>query len=268
MSCEETRRELMNADRPDRPPAAVRPHLAECPACRDWLRNLTEVEARVPSLPVPPSGAAKARVLKLLREQPAVPQSLRVVVPELPFIPPRDRGLRKLSVALALAAAVVLFAVGLSLWPRHDGPAEPVAARTPTDPVKWLTELRDRRLARAQSPRQKVEALAEFADDLLREARQADALPTADRLETLAKVYGDTVNDLQQRAEDYARAGPPDERRAILPRLASELGRTESEFSRLAAEAPEASAPHLLAIAAAAQKGDQTLRNLARGEST
>ena len=59
----------------------LRPHLAECASCRDWLANLSDIELRVPYLPVPPSDAAKARLLKLLREPPLVPESMRVVPP-------------------------------------------------------------------------------------------------------------------------------------------------------------------------------------------
>jgi hypothetical protein len=261
MSCEVTRRQLLSLERPDRPPAALQPHLADCPSCRDWLRNLAEVEALIPQLPVPPSDSAKARLIKKIREAPLVPKSLRVVAPELPFTPPKERGLRKTAVAVALAAAVVLLAIGLSLWPRHPAAPEVVDKRTPIDTVKWMRELRAQRVAKAQTPRDKVQVLAEFADVLLRDARDPDALPTLERLEQVAKVYEETVQDelLKQ-----AQAVEPDARRTLLPRLATELGRTESEFQRLAAAAPEAAANHLRRIAAAAREGDRKLRELAK----
>jgi hypothetical protein len=264
MICEVTRRQLLSADRPDRPPPAVRPHLAECPSCRDWLRNLTEVEARIPLLPVPPSDDAKGRLLKQLREPPLVHESLRVVAPELPFTPPKERALRKAAVAVALAAAVVLFAVGLSFWPRHPNAPQEVALtereRKPADVAQSMREVRDQRLAKAQTPRSKVGVLASFADDLLRDARNPDALPPADWLEQVAKLYEETVQDelLKQ-----ARTLAPDDRRKLLPGLANELGRTESEFQRLAAGASEASANHLRRIAAAARESDRQLRQLA-----
>jgi hypothetical protein len=264
MSCEVTRRQLLTADRPDRPPSVLRPHLAECPACRDWLRNLVDMEARVPYLPVPPSDAAKARLLKQLHEAPLVPESLRVVAPELPFMPPKERGLRKLAVALTLAAAVVLFAVGLSLWPQHTSSPEIAPTRTSADALKWMKDRRTLRLAKAETPRQKVEVLAEFADDLLRETHDPDALPTLERLELLAKVYEETV---REKLLEQARTVLPADRRVLLPRLAGELGRTESEFSKLAAVAPEASAVHLRKIARAAHESDQELRKLA-GEAS
>jgi hypothetical protein len=265
MSCEATRRHLLSLERPDRPPAALRPHLAECPACREWVIGLTELEARVPYLPVPPSEAAKARLLKQLREPALVPESLRVEIPILPFTPPKERGLRKLAVAMALVAALVTVAIGLSYLQRQpDAQQEVAAAPTPAEIQKWMRELRDRRLARAETPRQKVEVLAEFADGLLTQVRQSGDLPTAERLELLATVYNET---LQQEMLKHARAVSPDEQRVLLPRLAGEMGRTESEFTRLASEAPEAAAVHLRQIAATAHECDQRLRQLARDAS-
>jgi hypothetical protein len=262
MSCDATRRQLLSAEHPDRPPPALRPHLAECASCRDWLSNLSEIELRVPYLPVPPSDSAKARLLKLLREPPLVPESMRVVPPVLPFTPPKERGLRKLSVALALAAAVVLFAVGLSAWPRHGVAPEPVAA-VRTDTVTRMRELREQRVAKAQTPRQRVEILAEFADDLLQGARDPNALPSFERLDMLAQLYEETV---REKLLNEARGVPAPERRSLLPLLAGELGRIESEFERLAAAAPDESAP-LRRIAAAARDGDRQLRQLAREAS-
>jgi hypothetical protein len=263
MTCEVTRRQLLTVERPDRPPSALRPHLAECPACREWASNLAKLEARVARLPVPSSEAAKARLLKQLREPPLVPESMRVEIPILPFTPPKERGLRKLAVALALAAAVVLIAVGLFVSPRQEATQVAVkdTPRTPAEIQKWMKELRDLRVAKAETSRQKVEVLAECADELLREIRLASALPSPERLKLLATVYDDT---LQKELLAHARSIAPNEQRVLLPRLAGEMGRTESEFTRLASEAPEEEAAQLRQIAATAHECDQVLRQLAR----
>jgi hypothetical protein len=230
------------------------------------LRNLTEIEARIPHLPVPSSTSAKARLLKQVREAPLVPPSLRVVAPALPLTPPKERGLRKAAVAVALAAAVVMFAIGLSLWPRHPpaGQTGSPPERATVDPKKWREALRDERVARAPTPQQKVEVLVAFADELLHEARNPDALPPAEQLEVLASVYEDTVRKELMR---HAQAIFPAEQRAFLPRIASELGRTESEFSRIAASAPADTAKHLRRIASIAHEGDLQLREIARKAS-
>lgn len=265
MTCEATRKQLLSLERPDRPPAAVRPHLAECAACREWVSNLADLESRVAELPVPSSEAAKARVLKQLREPPPVLDTFRVEIPTLPFTPPKERGLRKLAFALSLAAAVVMIAVGLSFLQRQSAaPQVAGATQTPAEHQKWLKELRALKLAKADTPRQKVEVLAEFADDLLRKIRQAGTLPPAEELQLLAAVYNETLRD---ELLTHARAVSPNEQRVLLPRLATEMGRTESEFARLASEAPEAEAAQLRQIAAAAHECDQALRQLARDAS-
>src|SRR5262245_42850839 len=104
MNCSEIRRRLSDAESLDRPPLPLRPHLATCSSCRNWLIHLTELEARLPLLPIPSSNAAKNRLLEQLRQPaPSSAQHLRVVAPDLSWTPPKERGLRKLSVAFALA---------------------------------------------------------------------------------------------------------------------------------------------------------------------
>jgi hypothetical protein len=262
MICETTRQTLLNSEHPDRPPPALRAHLIECPSCRAWLRNLVEIETRVPYLPVPSSEAAKAQLLDELRDSPLVPPYLRVVAPELPLTPPKERGLRKASVAVALAAAVVMFAIGLSLWPRNSGTRDnstPVASK-PFDQAKWWKELREERLAKAQNPLDRVSVLADFADGLLQKARDPNLLPAVDQLELLAGVYEETVRTA---LVEHARTVPA-QQKTKLPRLASELGRTESEFSRMAAGSPQDIATQLRRIAAAAHDADVQLREIAR----
>lgn len=263
MNCATTRHRLLTAERPDRPPAVVRPHLADCPACQDWLRNLAELESQVPALPVPASSEAKIQVLRRLREWPAATvESLRLVPPELPFMPAKERGLRKLSVAFALAAAVVLFAIGLSLWPRHHARPEGNNAVAALDPEKAMRDQRDAKMQAARTPRQKVECLAEFAHNLLREAREPEALPSVERLALLARVYAETIRgDLQ----DHARELAADEKPKLLTLLADDLRDTESQFERLVAIAPEASREPLRQIAEAARDGQREMRRLASG---
>jgi hypothetical protein len=263
MSCEATRRQLLNAERPDRPPPVLRTHLAECASCRYWLQNLTEVESRVPYLPVPPSETAKERFLKQLREPPLVPESMRVVAPMLPFTPPKERGLRKLAFALTLAATVVFIAVGLSALRNAGAPEVVPTGPTIAETRSRMREIRDQRVAKAQTPREKVEVLAEFADELLSSARSTDKKLSGDSLKLVAQLYEETV---REKLLDQARAIPPGSQRSVLPQLANELGRIESEFSRLAAAAPEA-AVHLQKIAAAARDGDRELRQLAGAAS-
>jgi anti-sigma factor RsiW len=79
-------------------PAAVRAHLAECPACRDASDSLRRVLAAVSEMPVPERDAAYGR---------AVCERLRR---RLPLAPPRARvvAFRRWAAVGAIAASLVL----------------------------------------------------------------------------------------------------------------------------------------------------------------
>src|SRR5207253_1093674 len=52
MNCEACQRRLLASEDPEAPAAEVRAHLAGCPACRRWQRQLLRLERHVPLLPV------------------------------------------------------------------------------------------------------------------------------------------------------------------------------------------------------------------------
>src|SRR3954465_14591209 len=104
MNCDVTRRRLLAAERPERPPLEAKRHLAGCPACRAWHHALVDLEQQVPALPAPPF-AAKGRLVSLFRSppRPAAERSapapvLRIVRPAPLATPAKERGLRKTAV--------------------------------------------------------------------------------------------------------------------------------------------------------------------------
>lgn len=260
MNCELTRRRLLTAEHPARPGPDVKRHLAACPACRAWQQGLAGLEAQVALLPVPPSDGKRRLLKEILAPAGAARAAapLGIVLPMARATPPKERGLRKLSLAVAVAAAALLFAVGLSQWPSGPGPG----ARAPRDYGREVADWRDGHYARAHSPRQRVEAAARFADDLLNEARALARAPEdADKLAAVAREYARVVReDLMAVAQL-----PAGERGELARALAPRLGATESEFQRLLA-APDrlasADAP-LREIADAARNGERRLRELA-----
>src|SRR5205807_2230862 len=78
--------------------------------------------------------------------------------------PPKERGLRKLAVSLALAASLAFFALAWWLWPHGETPG-----RVP-GPLAVLRKEHDQRLARARTPQERVQVLADIARKLTREA--------------------------------------------------------------------------------------------------
>jgi hypothetical protein len=263
VNCTVIQRRLLSAEQPEQPPAEIKSHLAQCPACRAWLRRLVQIERQVPLLPVPPS-TAKAELLRRLLG-PAPADAARPALAELPndwrsaLAPgPKERGLRKLSIAFALAASLLIFALAWWSWPHDKTGSSPAVARRAADQNKL-----DRRLHKVllvEKPQERVLQLAGLAEELHDEA--AKMVDDAERLDQWARFYARVVSkDLMEQA----RRLPPAERPAVLKQVASSLVTTESNASRKAAQlSPSAptSAASFDRIALAARKGEKTLRAL------
>src|SRR4051794_32252883 len=124
MNCAAIQRSLLSCERPEQPPLEVCRHLVGCDACRDCQRRLVEVEQQLPLLPVPPSTGREAFVARVRAGE--VPVAGRSGV--LPLWlqrsrpPLKERGLKKLALAFALAAALSAFALGWWAWPHAVDP--------------------------------------------------------------------------------------------------------------------------------------------------
>jgi hypothetical protein len=266
MNCTTVQSRLLGAEQPARPAAAVREHLEQCPACRAWHRRLVQLEGQIPQLPVPPSEARGRLVRQFLEagaadaagpppaREPAAPAWARL---RLALARPgaKERALRKLALAFALAAALAAFALGWWAWPHQQPPVTPPGP----DYLRALQGERDQRLARAHTARERVQALAALVDDL--QARVREHVADADKLDVLAGFYAEVVQgDLVRHARDV----PGAERVSLLHEVADRLKRAESEASRLEAEWTQtASARPLHDIATAARQGERSLRALA-----
>jgi hypothetical protein len=172
---------------------------------------------------------------------------------------PKERGLRKLSVAFALAASLLIFALGWWAWPHNNNP----------NPTRQLTqEQRDakkleERLAKVllgETPQERVLRLAELAEQVQGEAREM--VDNADRLDQWTRFYAQVVS---QHLIEQARQVPPPDRARVLTSVADRLRNMESNASRLAtqlqARAPR-SATSFDQIAFVAHKGEEDLRAL------
>jgi hypothetical protein len=259
MTCDVVQNRLLSCDRPDLPPVDLKGHLVACPVCRAWHRRLVRVEQHIANLPVPLSETKQAFLQRLVAEPvrleqpaPAVPQLVRYS----PRGPSRkERGLQKMAMAFALAAAMLLFAVGWWAWQR-PAPGRP----GPSEVVQKLEDVLNSRLAvrleRSGTPLKGIENMAELADELHREAvaRAEDS----EQLDILARFYDKVVRG---HLLTFARSLPADQR----PRLegfARRLEETESDIARHAAAAAGAHAESLQAIAVAARDTAHDLRQL------
>jgi cyclophilin family peptidyl-prolyl cis-trans isomerase len=228
MNCELIQRRLLASDSPAQPSAETRRHLAECPACSAWHSRLVELEKQLPLLPVPPS-ERKAEVVRQILDAPEKASKRRApaYAPRLSFAElPRERGLRKVAVAMAMAASLAIFALGLWVW-QH-----PVDTPKP-DMLKAYREERDRRLTQAPTRQAKIEVLATLAEEHHRAALEMAQQGEVDKLANASKFYVELVRDnLLDQARELVRETPPGQRPEVLDVIAQQLERTESSILR------------------------------------
>lgn len=281
MKCQAIQTCLLSLEQPEQPTPELAAHLGECLACRDWFQQLLLIERHVALLPVPPS-SGKARLFEALRtveretvRKPdfGVPNDAPVALPHPALRKPHanepvwarhERRLKRLAVTSALAAALILVAVGLWIARFSHTPVEVV--RPPAeDPLLASLLQRNLRLAAANSPRQRLEALADLADDLNSESQTLMQAASPTDLATLAQLYRKVV---QEGIVAQAKALPPAERATALGPIADRLTRVWNDADELADRLPAGTSRSLRVIAAAARDGDKQLRGLLRGEKT
>jgi hypothetical protein len=258
MNCEQIQHCLLNCERPEQPPVEVRRHLARCADCRASQRRLVELEQRLPQLPVPPSAGREAFLARVRAGDLPAPAGSSVLSLWLRRDKPRkERGLRKLALAFSLAAALAVFALGWWAWPHNaGGPASPMS------PLATRQKERDRLLAQARSPRERVEKLAALADSLQKEARLLVRPADGEQLRVVARFYREVV---RENLLDHARQLTADERPAVLKKVADGLIGVESQVLGLLDGVPEDSRAPLQDIALASRESHDQLREILHG---
>lgn len=264
MNCTALRRELLKAERSDRPAPPAAAHLAACAACRRFQQQLMLAEHLAGELPAPSADEARAELLRRLGREPA-PTPARAPAPRRSvalilgswILDPHAAPARRVAAGLVagLAAAVMILFVGWMIWFTRPGPERPAILPLAADLRRQHVVLRE-----ASTPRERLAALADAADELCsRGERLAFARP--DDLQQLARLYDRVVCEgLIPGAEEL----PAEQRSAALTPICRQLTEAESLASRLAVQAdlPAASALALQRIALAADLGRKELLRL------
>jgi hypothetical protein len=284
MNCNAVHSRLLGSEKPDRVPADVATHLKGCTACRKWQRRLVHLERNIALLPVAPAPRGKAAFVgEFLATELEPLASASVMPPEstsgTTSVQPRK--FEKLAaafrstlqapratlnsfpaparrrIAFVLAASLLLLA--FAFWATH-GPHGPFVAK-PQDPLLASMMERDLRLASAQTPGERVETLADLADDLQGSTRTLIGAGQPDDLRALAELYKKVVSEgIVVQAQKLL----PEERVRLLEGIAKRLSDTADETDKLAKVLPDSSKTKLTIIVNAARDGDRNLRNLMR----
>jgi hypothetical protein len=257
MSCTTVRQRLLACERPDKPAAAETRHLASCADCRAWLRRLVRLEQQISLVAVPPSSPPPA-LLAMLGSAPAdalvkPPALLHAVRPR------QETGRQKLSLALALAAALAVFAIGWWAWPHVQPPSRRVTGHIS---LREHDEFIAKQLRGAQTSAQRVAILIDLADGCFKRA--------GGKPEDNSNVERQSLefrNVVKYHLPLHAQKVSPGERVVVLKDAANRLGRIKELASQLAGEwkqAHPASADKMSQIAADAGAAEESLMRLAR----
>ncbi len=281
MNCETSHRCLLSLECPDAPPPDLCSHLAVCAACRDWHARLLQMEQQAAQLPVPAPREKNAFVERFLAEgrsvtAPAVrDEDAGKDGPSLLRFPPvgqpslvngslktgkRERGLQKMAVAVALAAALLLVTLGIWAWQRGNG-STPGNPNTPEKLSALEQRLRDTpRWAEARTPDTRLEVLSHLADETNDKARSLARTGTTEGLAAEVRLYREIIDRIT--AREALEVAPADRERVLSP-IVHRLAEVESEAGRLADKVPSAATP-LRELAAAAREGGGQLRAILR----
>lgn len=261
MNCSAAQRCLFELERPSQPSDAVRAHLASCADCRAYQRRIVELERSVAQLPVPDSSAARSAFVRKLREEGFEPWRPELISFEAAKPSPRwqvrERGKRKLAMASALAAGLVLLAMGVWAW-KHLEPEPAVKKKTPSLDEMWALL----KIPRPATDEARVQVLGVAAEGLFDESRKQCQQSNTAKLEEVADLLVLVVaTGLPEEAESVS----PGSRETVLKPIMGQLLTMEEKAKVIAGTVPDACAPSFRKIVEAAQEGRLKLGKLADG---
>jgi hypothetical protein len=268
MNCTFVQGRLLSLEDPSWVPEELRCHLEFCDHCRDWHDQLLLLEQHVSQVPVPRSRAKSRFLRQFLQESSkevapqsvpaerssARPRLLPLPLPAVPAVGPR------LSRAAGLAAAVVLIVLGWWIFSQRTSVSEPApsAVKAGADPLLASLVQRDIRLATAHTPRERLEILADMAQELQDTTRTLAQAVSGEQLQGLASLYDQLV---REGIVKQAQALPAGERPMLRP-LADRFARTAHTFEQLGQKLPATLSGPLQTVVAAAREGNRHLFGL------
>jgi hypothetical protein len=268
MNCQAIQNKILTLPDPRVIPDALRDHVAGCADCRVWAKQAARLESLLENLPVPPApGNKKAEMIDdLTGGNLAFPRPLSVPAREslsgsiLKFL---DEN----RMVIGGLAAAILVVLGGWLLTRSGNTPGPTIAAASEDPflkkmVRW-----DVALAKAETPKRRLEILGSMADGLSTQTRSLARVANGDELRDLARLYDKVVRDgMVKQADKMSVAtltiSERAERKQQLDAIAALLADTANQAEKMT-DVPQDAKPALQKIAKSAREAEEKLRKLA-----
>lgn len=246
MNCNQIREQILWAENIGRLQKEVTVHLQACQGCQEYQSAVHKMEKQIGQLrSVEPLFSTHARLKNIEAKLDGRKVFASPVLKFRRF--EKERGRQKLSVAVALVAFLFAVVGGLMLIPK------PIDRES----IAGLRVYKDSSIHRAGSQEKRWQAMVKLA----KEAR-TDAIVFAARNDAVhLKLMADYLEELLQK--DVDKLSSVRELRDQMLDFALELGRSESEFQRLASlhsSSPEV-ADSLVRIALASKEAELRIRH-------
>jgi hypothetical protein len=258
MNCQAVQNQILDLPDPRQLPAELAAHARACPVCRAWARQAARLEALVEHLPAPAAVGDKKELLlaELMSGGPALAT-------------PAARGgtfeflQRNASYIGGLAAAVLVALGAYALWPTAQKQPDVVARPPQKHPLLDKVVAGNTLLARADTPKRRLEVLGGMAGDIAADTRGMARVAGAAELRQMAGWYDEVVAAGMVRQADRLSASPTEnaaDRERFLNEMADKLRADAAEAEKLSREVPQDAQPVLRRMADTARAAEQSLR--------
>jgi len=254
MKCEACQNAILASERPTRPTAEVREHLAGCAACQTVQKKAARLDDLLTRLPAPDAFRAKAKLMAKLNQSTLAVPSSRVL------------WIRKwLLNPIPGVAALVVLGVGGFFYFNKKAP-QPEMAQKPRHELLTKEMGNVVRLAKADSAPDRLQVWTEWATDIRGETRDLYKVAQADELGSLARMYDRAVTDgIVKQAKMLPQHMDIEEKQKLLKTADAKLAEAGAEAERLLAEAPPQAQKPLKQIVETSREGRKQLEPIMKG---
>lgn len=245
MNCNQIREKILQSENINKLQREVMLHLQSCQVCQAYQKNLYKIEKEIVQLQV--SEPLFSSQMRLKKIEGKLEGKKIITSPLFKFRRfEKERGRQKLSIAVALVAFLFAVAGGLLMIPK---PMD-------RESIAGLRVYKESSINRASSQEKKWQTMVRLAKEA-----QTDVIAFAGRNDAIhVKLLADYLEELLQK--DVDKLSSTKELRNQMTDFAADLGRSESEFQRLASQyssSPEI-ADSLIRIAQASKQAELRIK--------
>jgi hypothetical protein len=266
MKCEAVQNQILMLPDPRELPPALRDHVQACAECQAWAQHAARLETVLEHLPAPPAPEQKKESMlgDLMQAEPVIyTMPAPAKAPSYGLL--AVRFLRRNASYVGGLAAAVLVVIGIyAFWPRTETPTP--FARTEKHP--FLEKIVDHNVAlsQAKTPAERLQVLNGVADTISANTRDVARIAPPAKLKEMAALYEQTVQEgMVKQADALPVNMDPAEKAKLLEPYAAKLNADAAATETLALAVPPGAQPSLKKMADSARKGENALREKARG---